>query len=361
MVLIAVCWIFIVVAGISISIQFQKLFHAKVVSGPKANRNSWSNLYVLAPPYFVRSLWNSRILNSPDKDPLRMNIVIFGAGTVGTSIAELLCQHRHAVTVIDDNPERVRRINDELDVKAMVGSASRSSIHFQAGVMAADICLAVTGNDEVNLLCASMAKAMGSSRSIARVYSPIYRDLSTFDYRRHFGIDRLLSLEHLSAMEFARGIRSVKSVALENFARGALEAQEFVVDEQTKSTGVPLKDLSLPQGVILGSICRGGRMWLAGGEDTIEPGDLIAVIGSREGIDKVKDSFQSSKQPRVSVVIAGGGETGYHLAKSLENARYSVLIIDQGNHRVSRLQMIGCLGNVRRITSDHGGNQELRG
>ena len=127
-----------------------------------------------------------------------MNIIILGAGTVGTSIADRLCQLEHSVTVVDIDPEMVGVINESFDVRAIVGSASQSSVLFQAGISTADICLAVTGKDEINIVAASMAKAMGVRRSIARVYSPVFRDLSTFDYQRHFGIDRMLSLEHLT-------------------------------------------------------------------------------------------------------------------------------------------------------------------
>ena len=151
-----------------------------------------------------------------------MRILTLGAGTVGTWIADLLCRYRHDVTVVDTDPENVRRINNDLDVRAIQGSASQSSVLFQAGVMGCDICLAVTGIDEVNLVAASMAKAMGVKRSVARVYAPVFRDLSTFDYQRHFGIDRLLSLEHLTAMELARAIRNPESITLEHFARGQL-------------------------------------------------------------------------------------------------------------------------------------------
>ena len=136
-----------------------------------------------------------------------MRIVILGAGTVGTSIAELLCANGHSVTVIDNDPEHIRRINEDLDVLAVTGSASQSSVLFQTGISTADVCLAVTGDDEVNIVAASMAKAMGSRRALARAYTPVFRDLSTFDYQRHFGIDRLLSLEHLTAMALARGCR----------------------------------------------------------------------------------------------------------------------------------------------------------
>ena len=97
-----------------------------------------------------------------------MRIVVLGAGTVGTSIADLLCQHRHSVTVVDEDQHHTRLINAELDVKAIVGSASQSSVLFQADVIGCDVCLAVTGNDEVNMVAASMAKALGARRSIAR-------------------------------------------------------------------------------------------------------------------------------------------------------------------------------------------------
>ncbi len=92
-----------------------------------------------------------------------MNIVILGAGTVGTSIADLLCQNRHNVTVVDDALDRINAINERLDVRGIHGSASQSSVLFQAEAGSADLCLAVTGNDEVNLIAASMAKAMGAA------------------------------------------------------------------------------------------------------------------------------------------------------------------------------------------------------
>ena len=101
-----------------------------------------------------------------------MRIVILGAGTVGTSIAEVLCNNRHSVTVVDSDPVQKQRIDDELDAQAILGSASQSSVLFQANVLDADLCLAVTGNDEVNLVAASMAKAMGARRTMARVYAP---------------------------------------------------------------------------------------------------------------------------------------------------------------------------------------------
>ncbi|MGI9517459.1 MAG: NAD-binding protein, partial [Pirellulaceae bacterium] len=115
-----------------------------------------------------------------------MNIVILGAGTVGTSIAEMMCETGHSVTMVDRNPAKTKVINAELDVRAITGSASQSSVLFQAGISTADMCLAVTGVDEVNIVSASISKAMGAHRAIARVFAPVFRDLSTFDYQEHF-------------------------------------------------------------------------------------------------------------------------------------------------------------------------------
>jgi len=262
-----------------------------------------------------------------------MRIVVLGAGTVGSSIANRLCREGHSVTVVDKDATHARRVYDEMDVRSVTGSAANSSVLFQAGMLGADLCLAVTGSDEVNMIAASMAKAMGARRAIARVYASVFRDLSTFDYQRHFQIDRMLSLEHLSAMELAREIRHPGAVAVESFARGELEMQELIISEGTAAVEVPLRDLKLPCGVRIGSISRGGELKIARAEDRVAPGDRITLIGTREDIDEVRGKFQKSPRPKQGVVIAGGGETGYHLARVLEGRRFAVLLMEVDRQR----------------------------
>ncbi len=262
-----------------------------------------------------------------------MNIIILGAGTVGTSIADRLCQLEHSVTVVDIDPEMVRVINESFDVRAIVGSASQSSVLFQAGISTADICLAVTGKDEVNIVAASMAKAMGVRRSIARVYSPVFRDLSTFDYQRHFGIDRMLSLEHLTAMELARAIRDPGSVVVEQFARGGLEVQELVVGQQGKVTDHPIRDLGLPSNVRMGMVQREKRFWIAAADDQLQVGDKVTVFGRPEDIKVVRALFKSGTPKAKRVVIAGGGETGLQLARTLERESYKVMVLESDEAR----------------------------
>lgn len=262
-----------------------------------------------------------------------MRIVVFGAGTVGRSIAPLLCQSGHSLTVIDTSPERVRWVNETLDARGIQGSASQASVLFQAGISSADLCIAITGDDEVNLVGASMGAAMGAHRAIARVYAPVFRDLSTFDYRRHFGIDRLLSIEQLTAMELARQIGHSGSMAVENLAGGDVEVHYVSVSESMRLTGKKLHEISLPEGIRVASINRDGKTWIAGAADVLRPDDRVTLIGNRENLAKAKKLFRAATDRKPHVVIAGGGETGYHLATALEGRQIGVTLIEKDRER----------------------------
>jgi len=279
-----------------------------------------------------------------------MNIVVLGAGTVGTHIADLLCSREHSVTVVDSDYERTRRINDDLDVRVVNGSASQSVTLFQAGISSADLCLAVTGNDEVNIVAASMAKVMGARRALARVYAPIFHDLSTFDYQRHFQIDRLLSLEHLTAAELARHARDPGSVMVEQFTRGELQVLSLEVASEGKSTRAPLKDLKLPSNVRVGTITRNGRTWIVGGEDHLEVGDRLVVFCRLEHSRIIRGVFDAAPPSQKRIVIAGGGETGLHLARTLEREGFATTLLESDEARCQRLASI--LGSTTVVLCD---------
>ena len=290
-----------------------------------------------------------------------MNIAILGAGRVGFSIADLLCRMEHSVTVVDNDPERVAKINEELDVRAIVGSAAESVTLIQAEVGSADICLAMTGKDEINIIAASMAKRMGVPRVVARIYAPVFRDLSSFDYLRHFGIDRMLSLEHLTAMELARGIREPGSVVVEQFARGGLEVQEFIVGQEGKLTRNTLRDIGISSNVRVGTIQREKRIWIASADDQLCIGDKVTVFCRPEDMKSVRAFFKSgTSQPR-RFVIAGGGETGFHLARKLERESFKVTIIEQDERRcIALANMLESTSVINAIATDPENLEEQR-
>lgn len=257
-----------------------------------------------------------------------MRVLILGAGTVGTSVAEVLSQQHHHVTIVEADEETAQQVDSEMDVAVIAGSASESSVLFQSGVTSTDICLALTGNDECNIVAASLARAMGASRVAARVYAQIFRDLSTFDYQNHFKIDRLLSIEHLTAMELARCIRETGAMTIEYFARGQLEMQDVIISRASAATEKKLADLKLPSEIRIGSINRDGEVRIATAQDKIQVGDRISILGDQANVEEVKKMFNTLPAKKQSVVIAGGGETGYHLAQVLEKRKYAVTILD---------------------------------
>ncbi|MDR1383306.1 MAG: Trk system potassium transporter TrkA [Planctomycetaceae bacterium] len=266
-----------------------------------------------------------------------MRILVLGGGTVGGSIAEVLCQQRHKVTIVEKNPDVAEQLDTELDVNVVVGSASESSVLFQASGGSADLCLALTGNDECNIVAASMAKEMGATRVAARVYAKIFRDLSTFDYQSHFRIDRLLSSEHLTAMELARRIRDTTSITIEYFARGQIEMQDVIIMRSSHATDRKLYELQLPPEARIGAIWRNGKTFIPTASDVVEVGDRMSLLGDQDKLEEVKKMFYIQSFKKQSVIIAGGGETGQHLAQVLSNRHYSVTIMDANKKRCENL------------------------
>lgn len=293
-----------------------------------------------------------------------MRILTLGGGTVGRWIADILCRRRHSVTLIDHDPAIVRSINRELDVRAIEGNASQSTVLFAADVLSADLCLAVTGDDEVNIVAASMAKALGARRAIARVYAPAFRDLSTFDYQRHFQIDRLLSLEQLSASELARAIRNPDAIPLEHFARGQLQVYETDVTAGSSAAGKKLMELNLPPNVRIGSISREDRMWIASGADEIHADDRVSLVGMPDAVSVARDLFSAGRRRQKTrrVMIAGGGETGYHLAGLLGTEDFRIVLLERDEHRCQQLAkllptvtVVHANANQRSVLEDEGG------
>jgi len=266
-----------------------------------------------------------------------MNIVILGAGTVGKSLAEVLCGERHNVCLVDSNRTALEQVEERLDVQSVCGSGCDSAVLFQAGVLSADLCLAVTSHDEVNLVGASLAKSMGALRAVARVFQPSYLDTSTFDYRRHFGIDQLLSLEHLTALELAKEIRMPGLFTVENFARGGVEVHEVAVEEDSKASGKRVIDLALPAEVRIGVVSNQHQAVIAGANTLIEPNDHVTLIGQQDAVNDAEKQFRQKRPNRLNVVIAGGGEIGYNLARMLSADRYKVLLLESDVDRCEYL------------------------
>ncbi|MBO12392.1 MAG: Trk system potassium transporter TrkA [Planctomycetaceae bacterium] len=263
-----------------------------------------------------------------------MNIVILGAGTVGTSIARALCARHHNVCVVDQSKSALSEIQDRLDVHTVRGNASDPITLFQAGVASATLCLALTSSDEVNIVSASIAREMGAERSVSRIHHPSYLDTTTFNIADHFGLARLISLENLTALALAREIRVPGLLALENLAQGAVEVQEVAVQEDANATGRRLHELEFPGETLVGLITNSERTVIASADDVVSIGDRVTLIGRLGELDSVRQIFEHKPPPRQHVVIAGGGEIGFSLARVLEHRRhFHVTLIETDEER----------------------------
>ena len=265
-----------------------------------------------------------------------MQTLVLGGGTVGGFIAKRLSELKHDVTVVELRNEVCREL-DQYDVRVIPGDALKASVLFQAGATTADVCFALTSSDEANLLAGSVARGMGTRRVAARVNAIAYRDFASFDYRRHFLIDRFLSQDYLTAVELARRIREPGSMMIEHFASGELELQEALVLQKSSLTEKPLSTLKLPRDVRIGAITRDNVSHIATADDQIELGDRVVLMGARSQVEKIKKELKIGSARRRYVMIVGGGETGANIARILCHRGYDVKIFERNMERCKQL------------------------
>jgi len=262
-----------------------------------------------------------------------MRVIIAGAGEIGWYAAEQLSAAGHDVTLIDNDEERVRQITSELDVRAWSGPASSALTLLEAGVKGADLLAALTGSDETNIVCASIASRLGARRTLARVDEVVYRKSPDMSYREHFGITDFISPEMLAALELASVVRSPGSLAVEHYARGALEMQRFVANKASKNLHRPLAELKIPPGIRIACIRRGDQLLIPQGQDCVEDNDLLTIVGRTDNVDQASLFFGASIAQRKTVVIMGGGHTALSLVRRLRSASHVVTIIERDPRR----------------------------
>jgi trk system potassium uptake protein len=256
-----------------------------------------------------------------------MNIFIAGGGRVGFHLARLLSAEDHNVTVLEKDRNQMEQIDYALDVSTVEGDAASVLTLQGAGVGKAALFVALTGDDEINLISAATAKGLGAKQVVARVDSPVYIE-SNFLYETILGVDYILSPEFLTAQEIANYIDSPGLVAMEDFGRGRVRMRQVRVKKSPTRGGKTLKDVHFPSGVLLGLISRNGATIIPRGDTTIEVHDLVTLVGEKEQMDNIQKLFQGT-EPRVqSVAIAGGGIIGIHLAAIQEKRGRKVKLFE---------------------------------
>ena len=172
-----------------------------------------------------------------------MNIIIIGCGKVGETLAEQLNEKGNNITVVDSDPDRISDITDRLDVMGVVGNGATHTVQEDAGVEKADLLIAVTGSDELNLLCCTVAKIAGECQTIARIRNPEYSSEAPY-LRDKLGLAMVINPEAAAAAEIERVLRFPSALKIDTFARGRVQLIRFRLSEDARIVGMSVREMA---------------------------------------------------------------------------------------------------------------------
>ena len=255
-----------------------------------------------------------------------MNIIICGAGRVGYTIAKLLSEQNHSITVIDQSSEDIQKINDGLDVKGIVGKATYPSVLEKASASEADMIIAVTKNDEINMLICQIAFSMFNiQKKIARIRSKDYLNpkFSKVYSKENLPIDVIISPEIEIAKSIQRKLEAPGALDNVNFAQNKIRLLEILVNEACPLVNIPLNELTKKfpklEANILGVI-RNEKFIILKKNDVMKKNDKAYVIINSEQMQQTLLAFGHEEKISKKILIIGGGNIGFNLAKNIEQS-----------------------------------------
>ncbi len=269
-----------------------------------------------------------------------MNILILGAGQVGSSVAENLASEANDITLVDSNAVLLADIGERLDIQTVVGHASHPDVLKKAGIADADMLLAVTNSDETNIVACQIAHTLfHTPTKIARVRSQEYLKYKELFNKNDLPIDVLISPEQLIAEHIQRLIEYPGALQVLDFAGGRARLVGVKAYHGGPLVGHEIADLRKHMPGIdsrVAAIFRGGRGIVPDGSERIEVDDEVFFIAARKDIRAVMSELRKLDKPVKRIMLAGGGNIGKRLAQSLEN-KYQVKILERNAERADQL------------------------
>ncbi len=266
-----------------------------------------------------------------------MRVVIVGAGKLGFSLAERLAKEEHEVIVIEQDEERRMIVQNSLDVMAIVGNGANPQFLTNSVAKNADLLVAVTDSDEVNMIACMAAKKTGIPQTIARVRNQEYAGADQFNFNESLGIDLAINPEMTTAVEISRILLTPAALAVEDFADGKVRLLEVKISPESTIVSIPLLKLTLPPHILVAGILRQNMMIIPHGEDFLLPHDNVFFVGKADAIEKFGNQFADKRSKIERIMIIGAGRIGRHLAKILVKAGLSVKVIDKNRERCREL------------------------
>lgn len=270
-----------------------------------------------------------------------MNIIIAGCGKVGQELAAELSSENHGVTVMDTDPEALEAVTNATDVLGYQGDCTSFRAQIEAGIRDADLLIAVTGQDEKNMLACLIAKKAGKCQTIARVRRPQYSQEIGY-LKEELGLSMVINPERAAAAEMERLIQIPSALEVDTFAKGRVNLISLIVPEGSLLDGLTIKDLPsrLNMNTLICVINHGKEVIIPNGDSVIHAGDKISVTVSMADVSEFLNRIGIKTKKVKNVLIAGGGTMGYYLAKRLLNLKINVKIIEENSDRCDELSAL---------------------
>ena len=267
-----------------------------------------------------------------------LKIIIVGTGKVGTTLAHKLTDEGCDVTIVDKNREVVDRLAETYDIMGVVGNGSSYSTLIEAGVESADLIIAVTDSDELNLLCCALANMVGDCASVARVRSPEYTEELSY-LRDKLGISMIINPDLEAAKEISRILHFPSAMSVNPFAKGSAELIKFKIPEGNALDGMQLANFqrSSDFNVLVCIVERKGEITIPNGSFRLHAGDIITFVATPKDALNFFRKINIETHKVSSVMIIGGGRTSYYLARRLTKSGVAVKIIEINAKRCEEL------------------------
>ncbi|HIS66775.1 MAG TPA: Trk system potassium transporter TrkA [Candidatus Scatomorpha merdipullorum] len=269
-----------------------------------------------------------------------MNIVLVGAGRMGGEIAIRLADEGHDITVVDSDAERLEQIANTVDAMTLLGNGADYSVLSEAGVADADLLIAVTNEDAVNMLCCLSGKKLGVKNTVARVRTMEYFQQMVF-LKDELGLSLVLNPEQAAAAEISRILRFPSAAKVDSFAKGRAEMVEHTVE-----AGSPLCSLRLDRlrskhgGILIAVVERGEDVFIPRGDFVLQEGDAIHVVGSPNAISGFFKGIGCYKRSVRDVMLLGGGRISLYLGAYLMGAGIRVKIMERDEQHCETIKEI---------------------
>ena len=259
-----------------------------------------------------------------------MKITVIGCGKIGCAVIDSLLAEGHEIVAVDNDPDVLSDITNVYDVITVCGSATDSDTLTEAEVDKSELVIAVTGEDEINMLSCFIAKRLGASQTIARIRNPEYNDKSLGFLKKELALSMTINPESLVAKEMFNVLKLPGAVKVETFSRGNFEMIELKLKENSPLDNINLMELKKkhPDNYLVCAVERGGELFIPDGNFVLKSGDKIGLTASSVEIQRLLKKLGLMQKQARNVMILGATRTSYYLSKLLLAGGNTVRLID---------------------------------